>query len=323
MHPAYPAIHHNSQLMEELPPSPDLSAHEGVRIQKAAAAAPQSVDDELASPGPSLLPAVTDAQPWIDVHTDSDGMAVTEIEDCRLLCRGNGDGDGVCGRAIHHVDDQIGHPSIAVFLGVLQLPIGKPGSLDCLPNEILLHVLGFLDVSDLLATSRTNHLLRGLSLSPILHQYRLQRTRQILPPLLWSAARPTVADLIARSIFLTHTLVVSRRLAWSLVSIRLSRRLAARPPAEVLVERCVLPKECVPGMSSVYVAPGLVAKRKAIEKERVKDGLRRWIAGKWKGEVREREEQLRRWHESRGIGRVWKLTKFWERVSRGDVLSLS
>lgn len=88
------------------------------------------------------------------------------------------------------------------------------------------------------------------------------------------------------------------------------------------MERCVLPKECVPGMGTVHVAPALVAKRKAIEKAQVKDGLRRWIAAKWKGEVREREEELKRWHESRGIGRVWKLTKFWERVSRGDCLPL-
>ncbi|KHN95889.1 F-box domain, cyclin-like protein [Metarhizium album ARSEF 1941] len=158
--------------------------------------------------------------------------------------------------------------------------------LERLPNEVLLHVLGFLDVSDLLATSRlqSNHLLRSLSLAPILHHYRLQRTRQILPPLLSSPTRPTIADLISRSIFLTHTSIVSRRLAWSLVSIRLSRRLAARPSAEALVQRCVLPKECVPGMSSVHIAPALVAKRKAIEKEKVKDGLRRWIAAKWRGE---------------------------------------
>ncbi|OAA51520.1 F-box domain, Skp2-like protein [Metarhizium rileyi] len=194
--------------------------------------------------------------------------------------------------------------------------------LERLPNEVLLHVLGFLDVSDLLAASRINHFLRSLSLAPILHHYRLRRTRQDLSPLLSSSNRPTVADLISRSIFLTHTSVVSRRLAWSLVSIRLSRRLAARPSAEALVQRCVLLKECVPGMSSVHIAPALVAKRKAIEKEQVKDGLRRWIAAKWKGEVREREEELRRWHESRGIGRVWKLTKFWERVSRGDQLPL-
>ncbi|KAG5927882.1 hypothetical protein E4U53_002787 [Claviceps sorghi] len=164
----------------------------------------------------------------------------------------------------------------------------------------------------------TNHVLRDVSLSPILHRYRLQRTREVLPPLLWSPSRPTVADLMARSIFRTHTSVVSRRLARSLVSIRLSRSLASRPPVEALVERCVLPKECVPGLSSVHISPGLVAKRKAIEREKVKDGLRRWIGGKWMGEVRHREQELRRWYETRGVGRVWKLTKFWEQMSRGD-----
>lgn len=71
-------------------------------------------------------------------------------------------------------------------------------------------------------------------------------------------------------------------------------------------------------MCSIHVSPGLVAKRKAIERENVKDRLRRWIGGKWKGEVQEREQELRRWHESRGIGRVWKLTKFWEQIGRGQ-----
>ncbi|KJZ73795.1 hypothetical protein HIM_06913 [Hirsutella minnesotensis 3608] len=190
--------------------------------------------------------------------------------------------------------------------------------LEDLPTEILLHVLSFLDVNDLLITSRTSHLFRALSLSPILHYYRLRRTRLLLPPLLVSPLRPSLADLIARSIFLTNTSIVSRRLARSLVSIRLSRRLAARPSVETLVERAVLPKECVPGMTPVHVSPAIVARRKAIEKEKVKDGLRRWIAAKWKGEVREREEGVRRWEESRGIGRVWRLRRFWERISRGD-----
>ncbi|KAF6811389.1 F-box domain-containing protein [Colletotrichum musicola] len=187
-----------------------------------------------------------------------------------------------------------------------------------LPNELLLHILGYLDVNDLLSTSRTNHHLRHLSLSPILHAYRLRHTRAILPPLLSSPSRPSLAELIARSIFLTHTSVVSRRLARSLVSIRLSRRLASRPSAEALVERSVLPPECVPGMSMVQVAPALVAKRRAIEKEKVKDGLRKWVEGVWKGEVRQREEGVKRWEESRGVGRVWRLRRFWERVSRGD-----
>ncbi|OLN87105.1 hypothetical protein CCHL11_06554 [Colletotrichum chlorophyti] len=191
-----------------------------------------------------------------------------------------------------------------------------------LPNELLLHILGYLDVNDLLATSRTNHRLRHLSLSPILHHYRLRHTRAILPPLLVSPSRPSLAELIARSIFLTHTSVVSRRLARSLVSIRLSRRLATRPSAEALVERAVLPPECVPGMTVVPIAPGLVAKRRAVEKEKVKDGLRKWVEGVWKGEVRQREEGVKKWEESRGVGRVWRLRRFWERVSRGDVAGL-
>ncbi|KAF1736046.1 hypothetical protein CRV24_004980 [Beauveria bassiana] len=205
-----------------------------------------------------------------------------------------------------------------VFLSCnLGHPVHDP-SLKALPPEILLHILGYLDVCDLLPISRACHYLRSLCADPILHQYRLRRTRLTLPPLLAMHNRLSLADLITRSIFLTHTSVVSRRLARSLVSIRLSRRLAARPSPEALVERAVLPPECVPGMATVHVVPGLVAKRKAIEKERVKDGLRRWIAAKWRGEVQEREEMVRHHDEVRGVGRVWRLTRFWEQVGRGE-----
>ncbi|KAK6956554.1 hypothetical protein Daesc_001832 [Daldinia eschscholtzii] len=130
---------------------------------------------------------------------------------------------------------------------------------DGLPNEILTHILSFLDVNDLLAMSR-----------------------------------------------------ISRRLARSLVSIRLSRRLPLRPSAESLVQRGVLPPEAV--QSSV--APGLIAKKRAVEKERLKDGLRRWVGAVWRGEVRERSEGVRQWEERAGIGRVWRLRKFWERVGK-------
>ncbi|PKS11310.1 hypothetical protein jhhlp_003072 [Lomentospora prolificans] len=159
-----------------------------------------------------------------------------------------------------------------------------------LPNEILLHILGFLDVSDLLSTSRANHQLRELSLTPILHANRLRHTKAILPPLLSSPSRPSRSDLIARSIVQSRTSVVSRRLDRKLISIRLARRLAARPSAEILVQRCVLPRECVPGLSAVHVAPALVARRRAIEKERLKDGLRSWVGRAWKGEMSTRRE---------------------------------
>ncbi|KXX83032.1 hypothetical protein MMYC01_200471 [Madurella mycetomatis] len=182
-----------------------------------------------------------------------------------------------------------------------------------LPNEVLLHILSYLDVCDLLATSRTSHHLRTLSLSPHLHHLRLRRTRAALLPLLTSPSRPSLADLVRRSIFLTRTTAASRRLAHSLASIRLARRLAARPPANVLVERCVLPRECLPSES--MVAPGLVARKRAVERERVKDGLRAWVGSVMKGEVRLRGEGL----ERAGVGRVWRLRRFWERVGKGEV----
>ncbi|KAI6091440.1 hypothetical protein F4821DRAFT_185153 [Hypoxylon rubiginosum] len=182
--------------------------------------------------------------------------------------------------------------------------------LGCLPNEVLTHILTFLDVSDLLATSRINHHFRNLCLHPLLHVLRIRRARVCLSPLLTS--RPTLAELIARHIFLTHTTLISRRLARNLVAIRLSRRLPLRPSAASLVERGVLPPEVVEGS----VAPGLVAKKRAVEKERLKDNLRRWVGAVWRGEVRERSEGIRKCDERVGVGRVWRLRKFWERVGR-------
>ncbi|KEY66754.1 hypothetical protein S7711_07541 [Stachybotrys chartarum IBT 7711] len=215
-------------------------------------------------------------------------------------------------------DDDDVDDDVRRYLAAVRPPLDSSNGIEELPNEVLLHVLGYLDVSDLLATSRTSHLLRSLSLAPILHQYRLRHCRLLLPPLLTSPSRPSLADLIARHIFLTNTSVVSRRLARSLVSIRLARRLAARPSAEALVERAVLPPECVPGRAAVHVAPSLVATRKAIEKERLKDGLKKWMAVKWRRAVAERQELAKQTHESRGIGRVWRLTRFWERMSKGE-----
>ncbi|KAL2264547.1 hypothetical protein VTJ83DRAFT_7057 [Remersonia thermophila] len=200
--------------------------------------------------------------------------------------------------------------------------LGGPGFLD-LPNEVLFQILSHLEVCDLLAISRTSRRLRALSLTPYLHRTRLRRTRRLLQPMLASPARPTIADLIRRSILLTNTEFKSRRLAHSLASIRLSRRLAARPTPEALVERCVLPAECLPwcqgkkgGAGSV--APSLVARKRAIERERIKDGLSRWLGSVWKSEVVRREENVRIGLERAGVGRVWRLRRYWERVSRGE-----
>ncbi|CCC12565.1 unnamed protein product [Sordaria macrospora k-hell] len=196
-----------------------------------------------------------------------------------------------------------------------------------LPNEVLYEILSHLDVCDLFSASKTSHHLRTLSTSPTLHTLRLRRARLLLPLSLTSPSRPSLTDLIRRSIFLTNTALISRKLARKLASIHLARRLAARPSAEQLVERCVLPAECVPHSSRtgtsgtrkkvVVVAPALVAKKRAVERERVKDGLRGWIGEVWMGRVKEREGKVRKEEEERGVGRVWRLRKFWEGVSAG------
>ncbi|UKZ57281.1 hypothetical protein TrVGV298_011134 [Trichoderma virens] len=197
--------------------------------------------------------------------------------------------------------------------------VSSPPCLETLPSEVLALIASFLDVDDLLRASRTCHRLRTISLDPLLHHYRLRNARFLLTSFLNSPCRPSLGDLMSRSIFLTQNTIISRRLARSLISIRLSRRLASRLSARDLVQRCVLPQECVPGMFPVHIAPGLVAKRKSIEKERIKDGLRRWISVKWKRQVNERAEDARRSDEILGVGRVWKLRRFWERMSRGEL----
>ncbi|KAG5958096.1 hypothetical protein E4U57_001516 [Claviceps arundinis] len=325
MHRGCPTFPHNGQLIDEAqfgshaPPYPLASpTHEEFRIKEAVSCPPYSENDESSESVTSLAAMAVDAQPFSPDHFDECKMEVAATKDHGLLGFGDSDDDACYGHTSKPPGQHVGLSGSPASSDVLEPCLENRLLLDGLPNEVVLHVLGFLDMSDLVAMSRTNRALRQLSLCPILHRYRLQRTREVLPPLLWSAARPTIADLKARRIILTHTSFVSRRLARALVSIRLSRRLASRPPVEDLVTRCVLPKECVPGMCSIHVSPGLVAKRKAIERENVKDRLRRWIGGKWKGEVQEREQELRRWHESRGIGRVWKLTKFWEQIGRGQ-----
>lgn len=68
------------------------------------------------------------------------------------------------------------------------------------------------------------------------------------------------------------------------------------------------------------VSPALVQQRRRVEKERIKDGLRRWVGAQWLRAVREKGESVRLREERFGVGRVWRLTRFWERVSRGEAM---
>lgn len=71
-------------------------------------------------------------------------------------------------------------------------------------------------------------------------------------------------------------------------------------------------------MRTTMVSPALVQQKRRVERERIKDGLRRWVGAQWRRAVREKGESVRLREESCGVGRVWRLTRFWERVIRGE-----
>ncbi|KAI9800955.1 MAG: hypothetical protein M1833_003092 [Piccolia ochrophora] len=157
-------------------------------------------------------------------------------------------------------------------------------SLLAISDELLLHVFDFLDIPELLATSRTCHRLRSIALDPILHSHRLSHASitlsQHLPlrPALSSLHPPT------STIYLTRTHLAARALSRSLISIRLNRSLSRRPPVATLVTHNILPPECCrpdPRTGEVVygsgLAPSLVGARRSVERERVKDRLRTWV----------------------------------------------
>jgi len=154
-------------------------------------------------------------------------------------------------------------------------------------DELILQVLSFLDVSDLLSASRTCRRLRHLCNDPVLHAHRLQEASTLLaqslsnrPPL--SALRPPTS-----TIYLSSTHLVARNLSRSLISIKLNRSLSRRPSATSLVTSNILPEECCrhdPETGEVIwgagVAPAIIGVKRQIEREKLKDGLRAWLAGR-------------------------------------------
>ncbi|EPE25290.1 F-box [Glarea lozoyensis ATCC 20868] len=101
-----------------------------------------------------------------------------------------------------------------------------PTTLTTLPPELLLTILTHLDIPDLHALTRTSHALRHLSTDPLLHTTRLQRVPAALNHSL--NARPSLASLIAKQIYVTRTTVVARRLGRDFIRIRLERELGGR-----------------------------------------------------------------------------------------------
>ncbi|PSK34093.1 hypothetical protein B9Z65_8419 [Elsinoe australis] len=154
---------------------------------------------------------------------------------------------------------------------------------------------------------QTSHRLRALALDPYLHHARLRQTTQRLPCLL--STRPPLSSLQppSSSIYLSRTHLAARRLHWSLVRIRLNRSLSRRPTITTLVSANILPRECCrrDRASGEYMYRGglVVERKKKVEREKVKEGLRVWLERK-AGEIMKRREK------GVGVGvLVWRLQR--------------
>lgn len=156
---------------------------------------------------------------------------------------------------------------------------------------------------------QTCHHLRLLSQDPLLHQLRLRISYDRVDRLL--RQRPPLHTLQppTSSIYLTRTHLAARRLHWSLVCIRLNRSLSRRPKLSTLISANILPKECcrLDRRSGDFlwgfgVAGGLVERKRQVERERLKEGLRVWL------ERKAREIPFRR--KEGGVGvLVWRFSK--------------
>jgi len=182
----------------------------------------------------------------------------------------------------------------------MELPACSVVSVAALPDELLLHVLSFLDIPDLLNASRINHRIRTLTQDPLLHTARLARASSTIER--YIPVRPSLAELMVQRIYITRTTLVARNLGRNLIKIKLNRQLSRRPSPEALVQKGVLPSECLyhegrkgRGVGG-WVAPSLIETKRRVEKEKVKDGLRRWIEEKWRtrgSELRDVQESER------------------------------
>lgn len=148
-----------------------------------------------------------------------------------------------------------------------------------------------------------------LSLDPLLHLLRLRSSHERIERLLANRPALQVLQPPASGIYLTRTHFAARRLHWSLVSIRLSRSLQRRPELSALVSANILPQECakIDRHSGEFVwgagvAGPLVERKRRLERERLKEGLR--------ARVQRKADEIRRRREGVGVGvLVWRFSK--------------
>ena len=191
-------------------------------------------------------------------------------------------------------------------------------------------------------TEQTSHRLRALSFDPLLHRVRLQSSHDRIAYLL--SQRPPLHTLQPpqSTIYLTRTHLAARRLHWSLVSIRLNRSLSRRPKLAALVSANILPKECCrydrrtgEVVWGAGVAGALVERKRKVEKEQIKEGLKVWLERKayhirtrkreggvgvlvWrfsrKMKVGDADKGSESWRERPRNDKVSSLMRFWENL---------
>ena len=137
-------------------------------------------------------------------------------------------------------------------------------------------------------------------------KYSFERVGHLLP------RRPSIQTISPplAGIYLTRTHIAARRLHWSLVSIRLNRCLSRRPKLDSLVTANILPKECCRidrhsgnFVWGIGVAGTLVERRRRLERERLKEGLRVRLEKKASA-IREKRR------EGGGVGiLIWRFSK--------------
>jgi len=99
------------------------------------------------------------------------------------------------------------------------------------------------------------------------------------------------------AIYLTRTHVAARQLHYSMLCIKLSRYLIRRPHLKTLIAVGIIPRECcgydrrsgeiVWGRG---VAGALVERKRKVEREQIKEGLRVWLERKAR-EIRTRKKE--------------------------------
>ncbi|KAG6051101.1 hypothetical protein E4U17_006300 [Claviceps sp. LM77 group G4] len=163
MHHGCPKFPHNGQLRDEVqfgshaPPYPlPFPTREESRIKDAVSCPRCLKNDESSESGTSLEALAVDSQPFRTDHFDECKMEVAVTKNHGLLGSGDSDDDACHGHTSKPPGQHVGLSGSPASSEVLEPCLGNKLLLDGLPNEVVLHVLGFLDMSDLVATSRVS-----------------------------------------------------------------------------------------------------------------------------------------------------------------------